>query len=157
MTLAEQIIQTYLTTGWMIATAESCTGGLVASAITDVSGSSAVFDRGFITYSNSAKSEMLGVDADVIASSGAVSKVVAQHMAVGVLTHTKAHVSVAVTGIAGPTGGTAEKPVGLVHFACAVRGGRIQHVERRFGELGRRQIRQGAVLQALQLLLEAVR
>jgi len=78
-------------------------------------------------------------------------------MAVGVLTHTKAHVSVAVTGIAGPTGGTAEKPVGLVHFACAVRGGRIQHVERRFGELGRKQIRQGAVLQALQLLLEAVR
>lgn len=157
MTLAEQVIQTFVSKGWMIATAESCTGGLVAAAITDVAGSSAVFDRGYVTYSNAAKTEMLGVDADVIASSGAVSKVVAQHMAIGVLTHSNAQVSVAVTGVAGPTGGTAEKPVGLVHFACAVRGGRIQHVERRFGELGRLQIRQGAVQQALQLLLEAAR
>lgn len=157
MTLAEQVIQTFVSKGWMIATAESCTGGLVAAAITDVSGSSAVFDRGYVTYSNAAKTEMLGVDADVIASSGAVSKVVAQHMAIGVLTHSNAQVSVAVTGVAGPTGGTAEKPVGLVHFACAVRGGRIQHAERRFGELGRLQIRQGAVQQALQLLLEAAR
>jgi nicotinamide-nucleotide amidase len=157
VTLAAQIVSAYAARNWMIATAESCTGGLVAAAITDVAGSSAALDRGFVSYSNNAKIQMLGVDGDVIASSGAVSKVVAQHMALSALSHSDAHVAVAITGIAGPGGGTPEKPIGLVHFACAVRGGRIQHVERRFGNLSRAEIRAGAVQQALQLLLEAAR
>lgn len=157
MTLAEQIVAAYSARGWMIATAESCTGGLVAAAITEVSGSSAVLDRGFVTYSNAAKTEMLGVDAITIESQGAVSEATAKHMALGALSHSLAHVTVAVTGVAGPTGGSPAKPVGLVHFATAVRGGRISHVERRFGDMGRAGIRAAAVQQALQLLLEALR
>jgi nicotinamide-nucleotide amidase len=157
VTIAEQVVATLLAKGWMMATAESCTGGLVAGAVTDVAGSSQVFDRGFVTYSNAAKSEMLGVDAALIAAHGAVSENVARHMAMGALGHTTAHVVVSVTGIAGPGGGSVEKPVGLVHFACAVRGGRIFHVERRFTEQDRSAIRQAAVRQALQLILEAAR
>lgn len=157
MSTAEQIIAAYSKCGWMIATAESCTGGLVAAALTDIAGSSAVLDRGFVTYSNAAKTEMLGVDPVTLQSQGAVSAVTAKHMALGALTHSKANVAVAVTGIAGPGGGTPEKPVGLVHFACAVKGGRIMHVERRFGEQSRAAIRQAAVQQALQLLMEALR
>jgi nicotinamide-nucleotide amidase len=157
VTLAEQVVERYAAKGWHIATAESCTGGLVAAAITDVSGSSAVFDRGFVTYSNAAKTDMLGVDSITLETQGAVSAATAKHMALGALSHSLANVAVAITGIAGPNGGTDEKPVGLVHFACAVRGGRIQHVERRFGNLSRGEIRSGAVQQALQLLLEAAR
>ncbi len=157
MTLAAKIIAAYAAKGWLIATAESCTGGLVAAALTDVPGSSAVLERGFVTYSNTAKTEMLGVDAVVLENNGAVSATTAKHMAIGALSRSHAHVTVAVTGIAGPGGGSAEKPVGLVHFACAVRGGRISHVERRFGSLSRDEIRKGAVAQALQLLAEAVR
>ncbi len=157
MSTAEQIIADYSKRGWMIATAESCTGGMVAAALTDIAGSSAVLDRGFVTYSNAAKTELLGVDAVTLQSQGAVSAVTAKHMALGALTHSHANVAVAVTGIAGPGGGTPEKPVGLVHFACAVKGGRIMHVERRFGEQSRAAIRQAAVQQALQLLLEALR
>lgn len=157
MSTAEQIIAAYSKRGWMIATAESCTGGMVAAALTDIAGSSAVLDRGFVTYSNAAKTAMLGVDPVTLESQGAVSAVTAKHMALGALTHSQANVAVAVTGIAGPGGGTPEKPVGLVHFACAVKGGRIMHVERRFGEQSRAAIRQAAVQQALQLLLEALR
>ena len=157
MSPAEQIITDYGRRGWTIATAESCTGGLVAAALTDIAGSSTVFERGFVTYSNAAKTGMLGVDPVTLETQGAVSSTTAKHMALGALTHSAANVAVAVTGIAGPGGATAQKPVGLVHFACAVKGGRIMHVERRFGELSRAAIRQASVQQALQLLLEALR
>ncbi len=157
MTPAEKLVHEYEARHWLIATAESCTGGLVAAAITDVAGSSAVLDRGFVTYSNLAKTQMLGVDEVVLNSHGAVSATTAKHMALGALSHSNANVAIAVTGIAGPSGGTLEKPVGLVHFACAVRGGRINHVERQFGDVGRNAIRQSSVQQALQLLLEALR
>lgn len=157
MSLAEQIVASYQSRGWMIATAESCTGGMVASAITDIAGSSAVFDRGFVTYSNAAKADMLGVDALTLETQGAVSATTAKHMALGALSHSAANVAVAITGIAGPGGGTPQKPVGLVHFASAVKGGRIFHVERRFGELSRAAIRAGAVQQALQMLMDALR
>jgi nicotinamide-nucleotide amidase len=143
-------------TGLRVATAESCTGGLVSAAITDVPGSSDVFDRGFVTYSNAAKTDLLDVPAAVIAAQGAVSAETAKAMAEGALAHSLADVAVAVTGVAGPGGGSAEKPVGLVHFACARRGAATVHVERRFGPLTRAEIREAAVGQALDLLLEAV-
>ncbi len=108
--------------GWMLATAESCTGGLIAGACTDLAGSSAWFERGFVTYSNAAKTELLGVDAALIERFGAVSEPVARAMAQGALLHSPAQVSVAVTGIAGPTGGSAEKPVGTVWFGWSLRG-----------------------------------
>jgi nicotinamide-nucleotide amidase len=142
--------------GLRVATAESCTGGLVSAAITDVPGSSDVFDRGFVTYSNAAKTDLLGVPAAVIAAHGAVSAETAKAMAEGALAHSLADVAVAVTGVAGPGGGSAEKPVGLVHFACARRGADTVLVERRFGPLARAEIREAAVGQALDLLLEAV-
>jgi nicotinamide-nucleotide amidase len=141
--------------GWKLATAESCTGGLVAGAITDVAGSSDVFDRGFVTYSNAAKTEMLGVPADLITQYGAVSEAVARAMAEGALKRSMANVAVAITGVAGPGGGSEEKPIGLVHFACATRG-KTTHLEMRFGDVGRAIIRQAAVRQALQLVLEAL-
>jgi nicotinamide-nucleotide amidase len=108
---------------WMLVTAESCTGGLIAACCTDLAGSSQWFERGFVTYSNAAKTEMLGVDAELIATHGAVSEPVARAMALGALEHSHAQVSVAVTGIAGPSGGTADKPVGTVWFAWALPGG----------------------------------
>jgi nicotinamide-nucleotide amidase len=135
-----------------IATAESCTGGLVSALLTEIPGSSAVVERGFVTYSNEAKSDMLGVSADVIARHGAVSEPVARAMAEGALTRSRADVAVAITGIAGPGGGTADKPVGLVHFAAAVRGGSTVHLERRYGDLGRTPVRARAVEDALALL-----
>jgi nicotinamide-nucleotide amidase len=136
----------------MLATAESCTGGLVAGAITEIAGSSAVLERGFVTYSNEAKMEMLGVPADVLEAHGAVSWQTAVAMAEGVLARSRAAIAVATTGIAGPGGGSAEKPVGLVHFACARRGRPTQHVERRFGDIGRAEIRALSVIQALDLV-----
>jgi nicotinamide-nucleotide amidase len=139
-----------------IALAESCTGGLVSAALTDAPGSSEVFDRGFVTYSNEAKIDLLDVPAPLIAAHGAVSAEVARAMAVGALAHSLADIVVSITGIAGPGGGSAEKPVGLVHFACAQRGGGVVHIERRFGPLTRSQIRHAAVEQALDLLLDAV-
>jgi nicotinamide-nucleotide amidase len=157
VTPAETIIRDYTSKGWMITTAESCTGGLVAAALTDIAGSSAVVDRGFVTYSNAAKTDMLDVDAQLIESHGAVSHTVAVHMALGALSHSQANVAVAITGVAGPGGGSPDKPVGLVHFACAVKGGRINHVERRFGDIGRDAIRKASVQEALQLLIEALR
>lgn len=134
-----------------LATAESCTGGLIAAALTAVPGSSNVVERGFVTYSNEAKIESLGVPTDLIARHGAVSEEVARAMAQGALAHSHAEVAVSVTGIAGPGGGSAEKPVGLVHFACARRGGAVRHVERRFGDIGREDVRTASVIQALDL------
>jgi nicotinamide-nucleotide amidase len=120
--LVGDLAQRLLARGWMLATAESCTGGMIAAACTDLSGSSGWFDRGFVTYSNDAKTQMLGVDAALIARHGAVSEVVARAMAFGAARHSGAQVSVAVTGIAGPGGGSADKPVGTVWFGFRVDG-----------------------------------
>ena len=137
-----------------VATAESCTGGLVAGALTDIAGSSAVVDRGFVTYTNEAKNEMLGVPADMLQRHGAVSRETAEAMASGVLAHCPADLAVSITGIAGPGGGSAAKPVGLVHFAVARRGGPIIHCERRYGDIGRAEVRRRSVLEALSMLSE---
>ncbi|OEI82622.1 nicotinamide-nucleotide amidohydrolase family protein [Brucella sp. BO3] len=142
--------------GIMIATAESCTGGLIAAALTDIAGSSDVVDRGFVTYSNEAKNEMLAIPMELIARMGAVSKEVAIAMAEGALAHSRAGVSIAVTGIAGPGGGSAEKPVGLVHIASARKGQATLHRECRFGEKTRAEIRHATVLAALDLVLDAL-
>ncbi|SER31817.1 nicotinamide-nucleotide amidase [Faunimonas pinastri] len=138
--------------GLMIATAESCTGGLIAAALTEVAGSSDVFERGFVTYSNRAKAEEIAVPADLISAYGAVSEPVARAMATGTLLHSAADLSVAVTGIAGPGGGSAEKPVGLVHLAAARRGGAVIHSEQRFGDRGRGAVRLATVAEAFRLL-----
>jgi nicotinamide-nucleotide amidase len=143
--------------GLKIATAESCTGGLVAALLTEISGSSAVVERGFVTYSNEAKTELIGVPADLIATHGAVSEPVARAMAEGALAHSRADVAVGITGVAGPTGGTAAKPVGLVHFGLARKGAATVHLERRYGDLGREIVRRRAVEDALSLLEQAVR
>jgi nicotinamide-nucleotide amidase len=118
--LVEQLAEALLHHGWMLATAESCTGGMIAARCTDLSGSSQWLERGFVSYSNEAKHEMLGVDPALIAQYGAVSAEVAQAMALGALRHSKAQVSLAVTGVAGPTGGSQDKPVGTVWFAWAL-------------------------------------
>jgi nicotinamide-nucleotide amidase len=121
-TLPQQLAAVLQDNGWMLATAESCTGGMVAAACTELAGSSNWFERGFVTYSNEAKTEMLGVDAALIETHGAVSEVVARAMAFGAVRHSRARVSVAVTGIAGPSGGSKEKPVGTVWFGFMVDG-----------------------------------
>ncbi|AWN43399.1 CinA family protein [Methylobacterium durans] len=149
---AEALVAGFAAAGLTVATAESCTGGLVAGLITAVPGSSAVLERGFVTYSNAAKSEAIGVPADLVASHGAVSEPVARAMAEGALEASRADVAVAITGIAGPGGGGPEKPVGLVHFGLARRGGNVRHLERRYGSLGRAEIRARAVADALGLL-----
>ncbi len=161
--LAEQVVSRARVLGLRIATAESCTGGLVAAAITDVPGSSDVFDRGFVTYSNAAKIQMLGVDPEEMEYVGAVSEAVAMAMAIGALQVSGAGLAVAVTGIAGPGGGSEHKPVGLVHFAVAKAlpsGTQLnssivptRHREERFGDLGRANVRLQSVGVALELLL----
>jgi nicotinamide-nucleotide amidase len=138
--------------GLKIATAESCTGGLVAGALTDIPGSSDVVERGFVTYSNEAKREMLGVPLATLTKFGAVSRQTAEAMARGALKHSDAHLAVAITGIAGPGGATPGKPVGLVHFAAAARGGRLIRRARKFGDIGRRRVRQKSVDEALAML-----
>ena len=153
MTLAENVAATLRAKSLKLATAESCTGGMVAAAITDVAGSSDVFDRGFVTYSNLSKAEMLGVAPALIATHGAVSKQVAMAMASGALLFSKAQISIAITGVAGPSGGTSEKPVGLVHFACAMQGSEELHIEHGFGPLSRGEIRTLACKAALDLIL----
>ncbi|WP_375455529.1 CinA family protein [uncultured Methylobacterium sp.] len=152
---ATALVADYTAAGKTIATAESCTGGLVAGLLTAVPGSSAVVERGFVTYSNAAKAEMIGVPAALIATHGAVSEPVARAMAAGARAASRAAVAVAVTGIAGPGGGSAEKPVGLVHFALAA-GGAVRHRERRYGDLSRAEIRHRAVIDAVALLEEAL-
>ncbi|MBR7652787.1 CinA family protein [Brucella oryzae] len=143
--------------GVMIATAESCTGGLIAGALTDIAGSSDVVDRGFVTYSNEAKAEMIGVPMELINRVGAVSKEVALSMAEGALSHSRASVTVAVTGVAGPGGSSNEKPVGLVHIASARKGRPPLHRECRFGPKTRAEIRHATVIAALDLVLENLR
>ena len=140
--------------GVMIATAESCTGGLVAGAITDVPGSSDVFDRGFVTYSNAAKTDLLGVDPALIVAHGAVSEEVAQSMAAGALKNSTAAATVSVTGVAGP-GGTDLKPEGMVCFATATKS-RVYSETIRFGALGRSNVRQASVQHALSMLIDAL-
>ena len=139
-----------------IATAESCTGGLIAGALTEIAGSSDVFDRGFVTYSNEAKAMTLKVDAALLREHGSVSAETARAMVQGALAYSGAQIAVAVTGIAGPGGGSAHKPVGLVHFASARKGADPNSVERRFGDLGRTQVRLDTVRQALALLAEEI-
>jgi nicotinamide-nucleotide amidase len=138
--------------GLMVATAESCTGGLVIGALTEIAGSSDVVDRGFVTYTDDAKQEMLGVPESTLKEHGAVSRATAEAMVKGVLAHADVGLAVSVTGIAGPGGGSDDKPVGLVHFAAISRDGRLVHQERRFGAIGRSEIRRQSVLQALALL-----
>jgi len=152
--LATSVIAAASARGWTVATAESCTGGLVAGALTAVAGSSAVVDGGFVTYSNAAKSEMLGVPAETIEANGAVSEPVARAMAAGARMMAGVDLAVSITGIAGPGGGSADKPVGLVHFGCATPDG-IVHEVRRFGDIGREQVRLESVRVALSLLLAA--
>lgn len=139
----------------MVATAESCTGGLIAALLTEIAGSSDVVERGFVTYSNDAKMELLGVPADVLARVGAVSRETAIAMAEGALAHSHADIAVAVTGVAGPGGGSIEKPVGLVHFGCARMGVATVHREQRFGDIGRREVRLATVRVALAMIAEA--
>jgi len=140
-----------------IATAESCTGGMVAAALTDIPGSSDVIDRGFITYSNQSKQAMLGVETATLTTFGAVSKETATAMAVGALEKADVSLAVAITGIAGPGGATRGKPVGLVHFAVAARDGRITCRECRFGAVGRSNVRQQSVVEALKMMLDMAR
>jgi nicotinamide-nucleotide amidase len=150
---AESLLAEARHKGVKIATAESCTGGLVAGLLTEIAGSSDVVERGFVTYSNEAKEEQLGVPHDMLVMHGAVSEPVARAMAQGALEHSRADLAVAVTGIAGPGGGTDEKPVGLVHFAAA-RDDKTIHRECRFGDIGRGAIRLASVGVALSLLGE---
>ena len=149
---AVRLLDTCRTRGLTVATAESCTGGLVAAALTEIAGSSDVVDRGFVTYSNAAKMAMLGVLPETLEANGAVSRQTAEAMAQGAIENSNADLAAAVTGIAGPGGGSAEKPVGLVHFAAAAQDGRLTHREERFGDLGRAEIRRRSVLVALAML-----
>lgn len=138
--------------GLTIATAESCTGGLIAASLAAVPGASGALERGFITYSNEAKTELLDVPAELIAQRGAVSREVALAMAEGALKHSRADIAVAVTGVAGPDGGSVEKPAGLVHLAAARRGGARLHEEKRLGDIGRHEIQAQAVAEAFAIM-----
>jgi nicotinamide-nucleotide amidase len=149
---AADLIARYRQAGLMAATAESCTGGLIAGLLTEIPGSSTMLERGFVVYSNAAKEEMLGVPVETLAQHGAVSEATARAMAEGALKNSRADVAVSVTGIAGPDGGTAEKPVGLVHFACARRGAPTVAREERFGDIGREAVRLASVKVGLDLL-----
>ncbi len=154
--LAVRFIAECRAAGILAATAESCTGGMIAAAITDISGSSAVLDRGFVTYSNEAKMEMLGVSVDTLAVHGAVSEETAREMAAGALAKSRASIALAVTGIAGPGGGTAQKPVGLVWFGVAVEGRPVEATRRTFEDRGRAFIRTETVRTALELGIAAL-
>jgi nicotinamide-nucleotide amidase len=149
---AEQLLAKARAGKLKIATAESCTGGLIAGLLTEVAGSSDVFERGFVTYSNQAKRELLGVPEDLLIRYGAVSQEVARAMAQGALAHSQADLAVAVTGIAGPGGGSAQKPVGLVHIAAARKGVDLVHRECRFGDIGRGAVRIATLDAALEML-----
>ena len=148
-----EILNLYKQASCRIATAESCTGGLLAAVLTEQAGSSTVFERGFVTYSNESKSELLGVPLQLIEEVGAVSQDVARAMAYGALHNSKADFSVSITGIAGPTGGTVEKPIGLVYFGMADKNGTLSHEEERFpSTLSRQEIRSLSVSKALDIL-----
>ena len=149
---AASILQRARDQNLKIATAESCTGGLVAALFTEIPGSSATFDRGFVVYSNAAKHDMLGVPAELIETHGAVSAQTACAMAEGALAHSQADIAIAITGVAGPGGGSAEIPVGLVHFASARAGAPTMPVEMRYGDMGRANVRRAALESALDLI-----
>ena len=151
-----QLLQQFREQGLTLATAESCTGGLIAALLTEISGASDVFERGFVTYSNEAKVEMLGIHTAMLNEYGAVSRQVAIAMALGAKKQSLADLAVAVTGIAGPEGGSAEKPVGLVHIAVARNGFDPLHEECRFGDIGRSKVRVKTVEHALSLLRKAL-
>jgi nicotinamide-nucleotide amidase len=135
-----------------IAAAESCTGGLLAATLTEIAGSSDVFERGFVTYSNESKTAMLGVSPTTLQTFGAVSRETAEAMALGALAQAPVTLAVSITGIAGPGGGSLAKPVGLVHFAAATHSGRLVHCEERYGDIGRETVRRASVLRALTML-----
>jgi nicotinamide-nucleotide amidase len=149
---AKRVLDSFRARGLKVATAESCTGGLVAAKLTEIAGSSDVVDCGFVTYSNAAKQAMLGVPAATLKRHGAVSGETAAAMAAGALKNSQADLAVAITGIAGPGGGTTEKAVGLVYLAAASRDGRRLARTRRYGKIGRRRVRQRSVAEALELL-----
>jgi len=153
---AGEILAAARAKGLRIATAESCTGGLIAGLITEIAGSSDVFERGFVTYSDEAKDDLLEVPTDLLHQHGAVSVQVAMAMADGALKHSLAQIALAVTGIAGPGGGTAAKPVGLVYIATAQLGGETEGHELRFGDIGRDGVRLATVEAALDLLQAAI-
>jgi len=140
--------------GLTLASAESCTGGLLAATLTEIPGSSDVFERGFVTYSNEAKRNMLGVTPMMLAGHGAVSRETAEAMATGVLAHAPVDLAVSITGIAGPSGAVPGKPVGLVYLAAAARSGRMIQHERKYGDIGRAQVRRACVIEALAMLGE---
>lgn len=155
--VARQIVSAFSARGLMLSTAESCTGGLIAGALTEIPGSSAVVDRGFVTYTNEAKMDMLGVNSATLASFGAVSRETALQMVNGALFRSRSHIAVAVTGIAGPGGGSAEKPIGLVHLAARMRAGAVLHREMRYGDLCRTEIRLATVRTAFEMLMETAK
>lgn len=154
--LASSVLDALKAKDMMVATAESCTGGLICGALTEIAGSSAAVDRGFVTYSNEAKSDMLGVPADLIGTVGAVSREVAIAMAEGALARSRADIAVSVTGIAGPGGGSEEKPVGTVHIAVASRNGKTTHMHCCFTNADRRTVRLQTVQTALTSILNEV-
>lgn len=153
---AERLLDVMRRKRLKLATAESCTGGLICALFTEIAGSSDVVERGYVTYSNEAKSEAIGVPSSLVASQGAVSREVAVAMAEGALAHARADLAIAVTGVAGPGGGTAAKPVGLVHIALARQGAATMHRECRFGGIGRQGVRLATVTAALALIAESV-
>jgi nicotinamide-nucleotide amidase len=154
--LARMVLDEARAQGLHIATAESCTGGLIMAALTEIPGSSDVVDRGFVVYTNGAKTTMLGVPATLIAQHGAVSEEVVRAMAEGALKQAQGQLAVSCTGIAGPTGGTPAKPIGLVHLAVARSGQTTLHLEARFGNVGREHVRMSSVEAALKLLLQTM-
>jgi nicotinamide-nucleotide amidase len=154
--LARDFLGAMRAKGWKFASAESCTGGLIAGLLTEIAGSSDVVDRGFVTYSNEAKTALVNVPADMIASYGAVSEEVVRAMAEGALRNSLADITVAVSGVAGPGGGTAEKPVGRVHIAASSKTNRL-HKRMDYGDLGRAEIRRRTVIDALALAQELLR
>ncbi|MDR9805344.1 CinA family protein [Rhizobium hidalgonense] len=152
LSAAETIIRDFIAAGLMVSTAESCTGGLISGALTEISGSSAVVDRGFVTYTNTAKIELLGVQEQTLLSFGAVSEETARQMAHGALFRSRAAIAIAVTGIAGPGGGSAEKPIGLVHLAAKSRSGALIHRKMLYGDMGRSEVRLATVRTALDMV-----
>lgn len=153
---AADLLARFRAHGLIVATAESCTGGLIAALLTEIPGSSDVVDRGFVTYSNAAKMDMLGVPRATLDSVGAVSRETALAMVAGALANSRASIAVAVTGVAGPGGGSATKPVGLVHLAVQRGGHPVRHVEARYGDIGRSAVRLATVTTALDMLFDEV-
>ena len=149
---AQALLDLCRTKSLKVAAAESCTGGLFAATLTEIPGSSDVFERGFVTYSNEAKQAMVGVRSATLARHGAVSRETAEAMASGALAHAPVHLAVSITGIAGPGGAVPGKPVGLVHFAAASRAGRLIARQRNYGDIGRSRVRRASVIEALAML-----